>query len=244
MLPALLICASAAPWQILFDGKSLSGWTPKIKGHELGVNFGNTFRVQNGAIVVSYDAYGGKFDNQFGHLFYKTPFSKYVLQMEYRFVGNQLPDGPGWANRNSGVMIHGQDPKTMTRDQDFPVSIEVQFLGGDGKSERTTANLCTPGTNVVMKGQLVTQHCLNSTSKTYGDNQWVPIEIEAHGTEKIIHRVEGEIVFEYHAPQLDPKDSFAQALIKGDKLLIEGGTISLQSESHPVEFRNIRLRKI
>lgn len=242
VIAAIVVGAPSAPWIRLFDGKSLSGWTPKIKGYALGDNFGNTFRVKDGAIAVSYDGYGGKFADRFGHLFYKASFSSYIFRCEYRFSGSQLPDGPGWAMRNSGVMVHGQDPATMTKDQDFPVSIEVQLLGGDGKGERTTANLCTPGTNVVMKDQLITQHCTNSVSKTYLDNAWVKVEIEVHGNGKIIHRVEGSQVMEYEKAQLDPKDTYAQAILKGENLMLSGGTISLQSESHPVEFRNIELK--
>ncbi len=152
-------------WVSLFDGKTLNGWTPKIKGYAFGENFNDTFRVEDGVIRVSYDKYGD-FKGEFGHLFYKSPFSKYRLRIEYRFVGEQVKKGPAWAFRNSGVMIHCQDPATMRKEQEFPVSIEVQFLGGPAKGERPTGNLCTPGTNVVRDGKLVTQHCTNSTSKT------------------------------------------------------------------------------
>ena len=130
---------SNAEWVPLFNGKDLTGWTPKIRGHKLGDNFGNTFRVEDGLLKVRYDAYD-KFDERFGHLFYQGEYSNYRLRVEYRFVGEQASQGPGWAIRNSGVMIHGQKPETMTIDQDFPSSIEVQLLGGDGKNPRTTSN--------------------------------------------------------------------------------------------------------
>jgi hypothetical protein len=157
--------AKEEKWIPLFNGKDLEGWTPKIRFHELGDNFANTFRVEDGVIKVRYDGYE-KFGETFGHLFYKTPYSHYRFRCEYRFVGDQCPGGPGWAIRNSGVMIHGQDAATMGKDQDFPVSIEVQLLGGDGKNPRATGNLCTPGTNVVMGGQLVERHCTNSRRST------------------------------------------------------------------------------
>src|SRR5688572_27185402 len=140
--------ADQGKWRQLFNGKDLDGWTPKITGHAWKENFGNTFRVENGVLKVSYDQYRD-FANQFGHLFYKEPFSNYRLRIEYRFVGEQVMGGPDWAIRNSGVMIHCQKPETMDRDQKFPVSIEVQLLGGKGSGERPTANLCTPGTHVV-----------------------------------------------------------------------------------------------
>lgn len=231
-------------WEPLFNGKDLSGWTPKIKGYPLGENFGDTFRVKDGAIQVGYEAYDGKFEGRFGHLFHRTPQSNYILRLEYRFVGEQIADGPGWAWRNSGVMIHGQPPETMRQDQDFPVSAEVQLLGGPAEGERPTANLCTPGTHVVHNGELLTQHCTNSSSPTLRGDQWVELELEVHGNGKVIHRINGEDVFEYSKVQYDPGDGDAQRLIQDGNLMISGGSISLQSESSPVEFRNIRLKRL
>ncbi|HTN73922.1 MAG TPA: DUF1080 domain-containing protein [Pirellulaceae bacterium] len=230
-----------AKWIPLFNGKNLDGWTPKIKGHALGENFGNTFRVEDGLLKVGYDKYTN-FDGQFGHLFYKEPFSNYRLRLEYRFVGEQAKGGPGWAFRNSGVMIHGEKPETMEKDQEFPASIEVQLLGGNGKQARTTSNLCTPGTNVVMDGKLITQHCINSKSKTHHGDEWVIAELEVHGSKVIKHWLDGEVVLEYNEPQLDDRDAHSKELLKtvGEKLL-SGGTISLQSESHPIEFRKVEI---
>ncbi len=231
-------------WTPLFNGKDLTGWTPKIRGYALGENPGNTFRVEDGAICVRYDGFE-KFDNHFGHLFYKEPYSNYVIRVEYRFVGKQLPDGPGWALRNSGVMIHCQPPESMRKEQDFPVSIEVQLLGGDGSTPRSTANLCTPGTHVVMNGKLHTVHCTDSRSKTFHGEQWVTAEVEVHGNGQIIHRVNGETVLEYEKPLYDPSDEDAKALmLKAGSPMISSGYISLQSESHPVEFRKVEIRRL
>ncbi len=230
-------------WIQLFNGKNLDGWKVKIKGYELNDNFGDTFRVEDGVLKVAYDQYE-KFGGKFGHLFYEQPFSNYRIRVEYRFVGDQSPGGPGWAFRNSGIMIHGQSPESMTKDQDFPVSIEVQLLGGREKGNRPTANLCTPGTHVVMNGKLHKPHCLNSTSKTYRGDQWVTVEVEVHGNRLIKHLIDGETVLEYTEPQLDERDKNAQKLIKdGDKML-SGGSISLQAESHPLEFRKVELMKL
>lgn len=231
----------AGEWVPLFNGKDLTGWTPKIKGYEAGDNHADTFRVEDGVLKVGYDKYPA-FANKFGHLFYKDPFSHYVLRVEYRFVGEQAKGGPGWATRNSGVMFHSQSPQTMRKDQDFPVSVEAQFLGGLGKGERPTLNVCTPGTNIVMGGKLITQHCTNSKSKTYNGDQWVTAEVEVHGGGGVVHRVNGEVVLEYEKPQLDPKDKDGQALVKDGKLILEGGYIALQAESHPVEFRKVEIR--
>jgi hypothetical protein len=184
------------------------------------------------------------FDDKFGHLFYKDKFSHYRFRVEYRFVGEQCKGGQGWAIRNSGIMFHCQDPKSMRKDQDFPVSIEAQLLGGLGKGNRTTNNLCSPGTNVVMNGKLFTTHCTNSKSKTYHGDVWVTAEIEVNGSGTVKHYVDGEMVLEYEKPQLDPKHADAAKLIKerGGELLLEEGYISLQSESHPCEFRKIEIK--
>lgn len=235
--------AEKEEWITLFNGRDLSGWTPKITHHALGDNFGNTFRVEDGLLKVRYDQYAS-FDGQFGHLFYKEPFSYYRLVVEYRMVGEPAPGGPGdWALRNSGVMLHSQPPRTMGRDQDFPISIEVQFLGGlgDGKA-RSTMNLCTPGTDVVYQGSIYPGHCLSSTSKTFDGDQWVRAEILVLGSGQITHFANGERVLEYALPQFGggTVSNFDPAA-KPDGTLMEGGYISLQSESHPVDFRKVEL---
>jgi hypothetical protein len=233
----------AETWVSLFNGKDLAGWTPKIKGYPVGENFMNTFRVENGAICVHYDY--TKFENRFGHLFYKQPYSNYVLRVEYRFVGRQLEDGPGWAFRNSGIMLHCQPPETMRKDQDFPVSIEDQLLGGDGTNPRPTCNVCSPGTHIVYNGKLHTQHCTDSKSKTFHGDQWVTAEVEVHGNGKIIHRVNGETVIEYEKPQFDPGDPDGKKLMEqAGTAMLYGGYFSLQSESHPVEFRKVEIREL
>lgn len=231
-------------WIQLFNGRNLEGWTPKIRYHELGENFGNTFRVEDGLLKVGYEAYD-EFNETFGHLFYKDSFSYYRIRCEYRFVGEQCKGGPGWAYRNSGLMLHGESPTTMAKDQKFPVSIEVQLLGGDGQNKRTTANLCTPGTHVVMNGKLFKPHCTSSTSETYHGDQWVTVEVEVRGNESIKHIIDGEVVLEYTKPQLDDSDKephSKELAAKLGTLMLSEGTISLQSESHPVEFRKVELK--
>jgi hypothetical protein len=192
-------------------------------------------------LKVSYDKYP-EFGGKFGHLFYKDRFSHYVLRGEYRFVGGQSTGGPGWATRNSGVMFHAQSPQSMRKDQEFPVSVEAQFLGGLGKGVRPTGNVCTPGTNIVIGKELITRHCTNSKSKTFDGDQWVTFELEVNGGGPVRHRVNGEVVIEYDQPQLDPKDRDGAALIKGGKLLLEEGYLALQAESHPVEFRKVEIK--
>lgn len=228
-------------WISLFNGKDLKDWDIKITGHQLNDNNGNTFRVQNGNLAVSYENYD-EFKEQYGHIFHKKKFSAYLLVMEYRFVGDQVKGGPGWATRNSGAMIHSQAANTMGVNQDFPISIEVQLLGGLGKGNRTTANLCTPGTNVVMNNKLITAHCVNSTSKTYNGDQWVRAEVLVLGDSIIKHIVEKDTVLVYEKPQIGGGNVSGNdpALMQNGKLLSEG-YIALQSESHPVEYRKVEL---
>lgn len=238
-------CAAEGEWIQLFNGKNLDGWKVKLTGYELNDNFGDTFRVEDGLLKVRYDAYD-KFGGRFGHIFYEQPFESYVIRVEYRFVGDQSVEGPGWAFRNSGIMVHGQTPESMGKEQQFPVSIEVQLLGGNGTDKRPTGNLCTPGTHVVMDGKLLKRHCTSSKSKTYHGDQWVTAEVEVRGNKSIKHFVEGELVLEYTQPQLDEGDEDAAKLIEqaGGEKMLSGGSISLQAESHPVEFRKIELRKL
>ncbi|NGM62298.1 DUF1080 domain-containing protein [Sphingobacterium sp. SGG-5] len=225
----------------LFNGKNMEGWIPKIRFHEVNDNFGNTFRVEDGLLKVRYDQYDS-FDKTYGHLAYHKPFGYYLLRVEYRFVGDQANGGEGWAWRNSGAMLHGQDPQTMLKDQDFPISIEGQFLGGDGSAERTTSNLCTPGTNVAIDGKLFTPHCKSSTSKTYHGDQWVTADFLVLGDSVIKHILDGEVVLEYNQPQYGGGNvSSYDTNVKKDGQLISSGYIYLQSESHPLDFRKVEL---
>jgi len=229
-------------WLQMFDGHSLDGWTPKFAKHDLGENFNDTFRVENGLLEVRYDKWT-RFDGEFGHLFYKDPFAYYRLAAEYRFVGDQVPGGPAWAMRNNGLMLLSPHPKTMLKDQDFPISIEFQLLGGlsDGKS-RSTANLCTPGSNVVMDGKLHTQHCTNSNSKTYDGDQWVRVEVEVHGDELVKHFVEGAKVLEYTKPQMGGGAAApVDPAVKIDGTPMASGYISIQAETAPADFRKIEI---
>lgn len=228
-------------WVQLFNGKDLKDWKPKITGYALNENFANTFSVENGVIKVKYDNYSS-FEGKFGHLFYKKKFSYYLLGVEYRFVGEQCKNGPGWALRNSGVMLHCQAPETMGKDQDFPISLEAQLLGGNGKDERTTLNLCTPGTNVYLNKKIFTTHCTNSTSKTYHGDQCVRVELLVLGDSIIKHIIDKKVVLEYTKPEIGggTVNNYDPA-VKKDGTPLKEGYISLQSESHPVEFRKVEI---
>lgn len=228
-------------WIQLFNGKDLDDWDIKIKGHPLNDNYKNTFRVEDGLLKISYDNYEN-FDNKLGHIFHRSTWSHYKLRAEYRFVGEQIPGGKKGQFRNNGLMIHGQSAESMELDQSFPVSIEVQLWGDTIGGQRTTGNLCTPGTNVVMDGKLVEKHCIWSDSKTYTGDEWVTVEVEVHGGDVIRHFVNGREVLKYEKPQLDPKGQYYEKLLPADgNKILTGGTISLQSESHPTDFRKIEI---
>lgn len=241
-----LLASAEAAWIPLFNGKDLSGWTPKIRHHPLGENFAKTFAVEDGVIKVSYAGYG-KFDKKFGHLYSDIAYSHYILRMEYRFEGEKMADAPSYVNLNSGVMIHSQSPQSMGLDQAFPVSIESQFLADEGKGERATGNICTPGTNVVMDGKLVTEHIIKSSAPTFPAGEWVKVEIEVRGSEEIIHRINGKEVLSYQKPQLDPEnrvESSAALFAAGAPKILSYGHIALQAEGQPVWFRNIELKSL
>jgi len=229
-------------WQTLFNGKDIDDWVPKINHHEVGENYGNTFRVEDSIIKVRYNLYD-KFNKQFGHLYYKQPFSYYHLVFEYRIVGEWRKDAPGYTIKNSGVMFHSQDPKTMLKDQDWPISIEFQLLGGLGDGvARPTGNMCSPGTNVVFQDHIDPRHCIPSTSKTYNDEQWVKGEIIVLGDSLITHIINGDTVLQYSKPQIGGGvvTNYNPA-IKQDGKLLKEGFIALQSEGQPVDFRNIKI---
>jgi hypothetical protein len=242
---AARVLAQASPdhrdWIQLFNGRDLEGWDVKITGRDLNDNFGSTFRVEDGLLKVRYEGYDA-FDDRFGHLFYREAFSHYIVAVEYRFVGAQAARGPDWAIRNSGIMVHSQSARSMGKDQDFPISIEVQLLGGTGAGERPTANLCTPGTHVVMGDTLVTTHCINSSSKTYQGEQWVRVEVVVLGDSLIRHVVNGDTVLAYSKPQIGGGVvNHYDPAVKQDGRPLTEGYIALQSESHPIDFRKVEI---
>ena len=227
-------------WESLFNGKDLTGWTPKIAGYKVGDNYGNTFRVEDGLLKVSYSEYD-TFETRFGHLFYEKPYSNYKLRVEYRFVGEQMPGVGSWAYKNNGVMFHSQSAESMNLDQGFPVSLEAQFLGGnDTISNRPTGNLCTPGLHVMLDDTLLTDHCLNSSSKTVKGEEWVTFELVVEGDEIMHHIVDGDTVMTYSKPVVGgdflPKNYPIEVGTP-----VKSGYFALQSESHPIEFRKVEI---
>lgn len=243
-------------WISLFNGKDLSAWDIKIADRPLNDNYLNTFQVEDGMLRIVYDEYEN-FDDKYGHMYYKKPFSYYKLRFDYRFVGDQTPGGEAWNVRNSGIMVHSQSAASNTFEQHFPVSIEVQLLGGlSDEKVRTTANLCSPGTAVERFGVIDYSHCINSTSKTYHGDQWVHVEVVVMGEEYIAHLIDNDTVLRYEHPQIG--GAFISKALKGQDwesmgvsnkekwIAMEGerlseGYIAVQAESHPIDFKNIEL---
>jgi hypothetical protein len=244
--------SSKEEWVSLFNGKDLTGWDIKITSLPMGQDYKNTFRVEDSMLRIAYDQYT-TFDNKFGHLYYQTPYSYYLLRFQYRFTGNQTPGGADWNVRNSGVMVHSQSARSMELNQDFPVSLEDQLLGGLGQGPRPTGNICTPGTQVHMQGTLRTDHCISSASKTYDGDQWVSGAILVLGDSVIKHIINDDTVLTYEKPEVGggfvgKTHSWTQAnildsaaWIAKDATPLKEGYIALQAESHPIDFRRIEL---
>ncbi|MBE7168959.1 MAG: DUF1080 domain-containing protein [Williamsia sp.] len=232
-------------WVKLFNGKDINDWVVKIYHHETGENFGNTFRVEEGMIKVRYDQYGD-FNDQFGHLFFKTPFSHFHLKFDYRFTGELQKGAPSYTIMNSGVMFHSQDPHTIRKEQNWPISIEMQLLGGlgDGKP-RPTGNMCSPGTDIVYNGSIYKDHCLNSTSKTYEKNVWVHAELIVLGDSLVTHIINGDTVLQYSKPSMGGGivNGYDSTIFQPGKPLTSG-FVALQSEGQPIDFKNIELKKL
>ncbi|WP_419211639.1 3-keto-disaccharide hydrolase [Maribacter sp. X9] len=249
-LMILFFCVSCADksadpneeeWIALFNGANYQDWTPKFTGSKLGINYKDRFVYEDSLLSVRY-AKNDTFNGNFGHLFYKDKFSYYKLRAKYRFVGEQEINGPEWAIRNNGLMLHGQSPESMGLNQDFPISLELQLLGGYDNRERNTANLCTPGTNVMIADTLYTPHCINSVSKTYPGNQWVTVEALVLGDSLVQHIMEGEVVLEFTKPTIGGGnvEGYLESAFQEGKALTEG-YISIQAETAPIDFKSIEL---
>lgn len=230
-------------WQQIFNGKDIEDWIVKIHHYDAGDNHGSTFRVEDQMIKVRYDQYEGQFNDRFGHLYYKKPYSYFHLKLQYRFVGELHPGAPGYTLLNSGVMFHSQDPLTILREQNWPISVEMQFLAGLGDGNpRPTGNMCSPGTDVVFNGEIYPGHCINSSSETYGPDEWVSAELIVLGDSLVTHLINGDTVLQYSQPQVgggvvegfDPK-------YKPDGKLLTHGFIALQSEGQPIDFKDVWL---
>ncbi|WP_245577741.1 3-keto-disaccharide hydrolase [Gelidibacter mesophilus] len=232
-------------WQPLFNGTDLKDWIVKIHHHEVGDNYANTFRVKDGVIQVNYDGYD-KFDQRYGHLFYKEPFSSYHLKFKYKFTYQWMTDAPGYTYRNSGVMFHSQDPATILKEQDWPISIEYQMLAREKDGvPRPTGNMCSPGTEVYFQGEMDPRHCIDSSSDTSDWDEWVSSELIVYGDSLVIHKVNGKKVLEYTKPEIGGGVANGyNPEIKIDGKRLTNGYIGLQAEGQGVEFKDIKIKQL
>lgn len=232
-------------WQSLFNGKDLNDWIVKIHHHKVGDNYANTFQVTDSVIQVNYDDYD-TFDQRYGHLFYKEPFSSYHLKFTYRFTDQWMQDAPSYTYRNSGVMFHSQDPATILKEQDWPISVEYQMLAEEKEGvPRPTGNMCSPGTEIFYQGEMEPKHCVDSSSDTYKWDEWVTSELIVYSDSLVIHKVNGKKVLEYTKPQIGGGvvNGYDPAIKIDGKPLTEG-YIGLQAEGQGVEFKDIMIKEL
>lgn len=228
-------------WVNIFNGKNIKGWTMKIKGHPVGHNFGNTFSVQDGILSIRYNEYGDNFDGRFGALYYDKKLSNYRLKVEYRFVGETAPGAPEWGYRDSGVQFHGQSAASMPIDQGFPVCLEYNMHGGNGTDDRPVGAICANGMLIEVKGKQNETYCTApDVQRTFHGDQWITMEIDVKDG-NISHFVNGEKILSYANPVLDPEHDLGKTQIKNGNTKVTDGYISLQSNSHPIDFRRIEL---
>lgn len=228
-------------WVSLFNGTDLKGWTIKINGYPLGENYGNTLRVEDSILKIRYDAYGPEFNDRFGTVYYDKKLTNYRLKVEYRFVGETAAGAPTWGYRDSGIQFHGQPPATQKLDQPFPVCLEYNFHGGNGTDDRPLGAACTNGIFITHKGEKVNTTCIPAeVAKTFHGDQWVTAEIEVKNN-RITHYVNGEEILSYTNPTYNEENEMARLLIDDGNTNVKSGYISLQSNSHPIDFRKIEL---
>jgi hypothetical protein len=226
--PKVMVSAPDGNWIPLFNGRDLDGWTVKISGHDIGDNYRNTFRVEDGLLEVSYKQYD-RFEDRFGSLFYNKPFSHYWIRVEYRMSGELAPGAPSWAFKNSGIQLHCQAPQTMGKSQQFPVNVEFDFVGGRSFGSSPTGDVCQSGTHVLIDGQPLKQMCSKLSDITIRDDQWVTAVAEVDGDRRVRQIVNGALVVEY------------TGITTGQGKPLTGGYISLQSNGFPIEFRKVEV---
>lgn len=231
--------ANTDGWVNLFNGKDLTGWVPLIHKHKVGENVYDTFRADsvNKVIKVLYDKYPNlEFGGRCGNLYYNRRLTNYRIKVTYRFQEPLVKNPVGWSKNNSGLMIFGIDPATVTGDPEFPPLIEIQLLGSPsqpGGGGTTSPNYCEPG------GMTMQQHTggcgNNGTGKTPNPAaQWTTVEADVHVT--------GQTKIYQH-----PDTTNAVLTMSGPRYqnaAVTGGYIALQSEGQPIEYKDILLKEL
>lgn len=232
----LLPATSTDGWVNLFNGKDLTGWVPLIHKSKVGENYMDTFRADsvNKVIRIAYDKYPNQsFDGRIGNLYYNKRLTNYRVRVTYRFIEPQAKNPVSWGRNNSALMIFAVDPYTITGDPQLPPMIELQLLGSPSAGGTTSPNYCDLG------GMSMQQHsarCGNNGSGKAPNpaNQWTTVEAEVHvtGVTKVF--------------QLPDTTNPAQTM-SGPRYMnqaVTGGFVALQSESQPIEFKDILLKEL
>ena len=252
LLFAFVPCLGSTPihaqqWVPLFNGGDLTGWTPKFTGYVAGENFKKYLSAWKDGFAekLFYDQYteSDPMDREFGHLFYEQPFSHFRLRAEYRFIDGFVPGALGWMRKKQWHHVFTPKPaETMELDQEFPVALEFELLGGfKTGAHRPTGALCTINTVARVDGSALRNNCFFPDSETYRDDSWVTVELEVHGSQLMRHYVNGELVMEYSDSEYDPRNPHALALAGDNGLSLGSGYIGIQAEGNETQFRLIEI---
>jgi hypothetical protein len=235
-------------WTQLFNGTDFKDWDIKTMGLALNQDPKNTYRIVDSAIEVNYSNYTDWSGEPWSHIGYKVrPFSYYVVRLEYQFFGNQVGGAPGYANENSGIMLHSQSLASMALNQNWPISLEDQLLGPKSTQGPGSGNLCTPGTAVEYpKGQFNDNHCINAVANTKASAPaWVKASAIVLGDSMVVQLIENKPVLTYYRPMEQQgivTGNTTRAIINRKPL--GSGYILLQAESSPIRFRRIQLANL
>lgn len=222
-------------WVKIFNGQDLTGWSPLIHKSAYKQDPYNTFRADpvNHVIKVTYEDYPNGFEDRCGLLYYDKLLTNYRVRVTYRFLEPQAPGPVSWGKNNTGLMIFGIDPAKVTGDPEFPPLIEIQLLGANSTGGNTTPNMCVPGGMTMKKS---TAECGNNHTGVAPPPaaEWVTVEAEVH--------VKGDTkVFQY-PNKTTPVITMSGPVYQGKDVV--NGYLSLQSESQPLEYKDIELMEL
>jgi hypothetical protein len=95
---------------------------------------------------------------------------------------------------------------------------------------------------VKIGGAVLEDKCSKSSGIAIPGNEWVTILAEVQGGAHVRQIVNGALVVEYTDLALNEKDADADRLLRsGADRALTAGYISIQANSHPIEFRRIEI---
>ena len=104
--------------------------------------------------------------------------------------------------------------------------------------------MCTPGTDVDIDFKKLKSHCTQSSSKTYHSDDWVKAEIIVYNDSIAHHIINGETVLTYTNMRYGDDGRLPENMLKMKDKKLSEGYISLQSESHPIKFKNVQIKSL